>query len=305
MDDVASALTGLHEHLARALSANPAGIGSFDALAAQCSPRWEEPRFLNAFTAAARALGRGPLGADATSVAGPAGPVTLAGLSCDVAGRVLLLTRLAQEAPAQLTAACLAAYREGDTREKIAVVRALPLLPDAERFVEIALDAGRTNELDLFRSLACDNPFPARHYDELAWNKLYMKAAFVGLPLERMQGFAARENAELSRMALHYIEQQESAGRSFPLHLWLAIAAFPPPGAVAKLLGYASHAVPEQRLGAAHGLARAKQARVESFVRERLAIEPDAHVLAALQAALNALTQCGDHAPRASQGVVR
>jgi hypothetical protein len=288
MDDSASAVTRLHEHLAHALRATPAGLANFDTLAAQCSPQWEEQRFLNAFTAAARALGRGPLGADAANLSGPAGPVPLAGLSCDAAGRILLLARLAQEAPLQLTAACLGAYREGDTREKIAVVRALPVLPDGARFVEIGLDAGRTNELDLFRSLACDNPFPARHYDELAWNKLYMKAAFLGLPLERMHGFSARENAELSRMALHYIEQQESAGRSFPLHLWLAIAAFPPPGAVAKMLGYASHAVPEQRLGAAHGLARVKQARVASFVRERLAVEPDAHVLAALQAALDA-----------------
>lgn len=298
MDESASAVTRLYEHLAQALRDNPAGLANFDALAAQCSPQWEEQRFLNAFTAAARALGRGSLGADAASVTGPAGAVPLAGLSCDVAGRVLLLLRLAQEASAQLTAACLAAYREGDTREKIAVVRALPLLPDGARFTAIALDAGRTNELDLFRSLACDNPFPARHYDELAWNKLYMKAAFLSLPLERMQGFATRENAELSRMALQYIEQQESAGRSFPMHLWLAIAPYPPPGAVGKMLGYASHAVPEQRLGAAQGLARVKQARLESFVRERLAIEHDAQVLAALQAALDASS--GDHAPRAS-----
>lgn len=295
MDDPASAVTRLHEHLARALRDNQAGLANFDALVAQCSPQWEEQRFLNAFTAAARALGRGPLGSDADTVAGA---IPWAGLTCDVAGRMLLLLRLAQEAPAQLTAACLAAYREGDTREKIAVVRALPFLPDGARFTEIALDAGRTNEVDLFRSLACDNPFPARHYDELAWNKLYMKAAFLSLPLERMLGFETRENAELSRMALQYIEQQESAGRSFPLHMWLAVAGHPPPGAVGKLLGYASHAVPEQRLGAALGLARVKQARLESFLRERLAIEQDAQVLAALQAALEAST--GDHRSRTS-----
>jgi len=195
---------------------------------------------------------------------------------------------LAQAAPAQLVAAGLAAYREGDTREKIAVIRSLPLLPEGARFVELALDAGRTNELDLFRSLACDNLFPSQHYDELAWNKLYMKAAFLNLPLERMQGFAARENAELSRMALHYIEQQESAGRTFPGHLWQAIAAFPPPGAIAKMLGYASHAVAEQRFGAAQGLERARQPRTLSFLRERLGVEPDARVQAALQAALSA-----------------
>lgn len=288
MTEIASAATALHQHLAQALRSSPKALEAFEALCAQCAPQWEQQRFLTAFTAASRTLGRAPLGADSASLPGAAGPVSLAGLDCDAAGRIWLLLSLAQADPAQLVAASLAAYREGDTREKIAVVRSLPLLPEGARLLELALDAGRTNELDLFRSLACDNPFPAQHYDDLAWNKLYMKAAFLNLPLERMPGFGERENAELSRMALHYIEQQESAGRSFPGHLWQAIAAYPPPGAIAKLLGYASHAVPDVRLGAALGLGRARQARTVSFLRERLGVEPDARVQASLQAALSA-----------------
>jgi hypothetical protein len=104
----------------------------------------------------------------------------------------------------------------------------------------------------------------------------------------RRSAISERDNAELSRMAQHYIEQQESAGRTFPPQLLAAMAAFPPPSAIAKLLGYSTHAVPELRIGAAEALARAGQARTAPFVRERLEIERDARVKEALQRALDA-----------------
>ncbi|HTU64110.1 MAG TPA: EboA domain-containing protein, partial [Polyangiales bacterium] len=235
------------------------------------APDFELPAFLGAFTATARTLGRKPLGASADEVCltGTAGNLPLVGTTTDVAGRMLLLYALAQAAPQQLPAAVKAAYEEGDSHEKLAVMRALPLLPEAERFIEIALDIGRVNELDLFCSLAARNPYPSRYYNELAWNKLYMKAVFIDAPLSQMLGVEARNNAELSRMALEYVEQQESAGRRFPSEIWQVIAAHPPHGAVGKLLGYLSHAVPDLRLGAAAGLERVGQARTLSFLQER------------------------------------
>jgi hypothetical protein len=245
--------------------------------------------FLAVFAAISRKLGRTRLDADAIRLLGPHDPVPLAGFSADIAARALLLLSLARGADGLLEDAVWSAYRDGDTLEKLAVVRTLSLLPKQERFVELAFDAGRTNDARLFRAVACDNPFPARHYPELEWNKLFMKAAFVGAPLERIMGREQRENPELARMALEYIEEQESAGRSFPPGIWLAIAPFPGPGTVAKLLGYASHAVTEARLGAVHGLLRIRQARTDSFLRERLAIEPDAGVRAAISSALLAL----------------
>jgi hypothetical protein len=214
--------------------------------------------------------------------------VPLIDFTADVVARAMLLCCVADDAPDRLEAAVTAAYREGDTSEKLAVIRALSLLPQPARFIDLALDCGRHNELGLFRALACDNPFPARHYAEPAWNQLFMKATFMGLPLERMLGARERDNAELSRMAQHYIEQQESAGRTFPPQLLAAMAAYPPPSAIAKLLGYATHAVPELRIGAAEALARSAQARTAPFVRERLEIESDARVREALQRALDA-----------------
>lgn len=254
-------------------------------------PAFKPSAFLAAFTATTRTLGRKALAADEVSLTGASGDLPLAGTTTDCAGRMLLLYTLAQAVPQQLVAAVQAAYEEGDSQEKLAVMRALPLLPEAERFVEIALDVGRCNELDLFCALATHNPYPSRYYNELAWNKLYMKAAFLDVPLTQVIGVEQRNNAELSRMALEYVEQQESAGRRFPNEIWLVVAAHPAPGAIGKLLGYLSHAVPELRLGAATGLERAAQARTRSFLQERASVETDERVRAVLERTLHRLEQ--------------
>lgn len=264
-------------------------FGLFSEQLDRCRPHWNLTQFLGTFSATARILGRYPLGAETSAVSNGAGEVPLAGLTSDCAGRIWLLCTLASATPNELATVLEATYDEGDGLEKIAVIRSLSLLPFPERFVELARDAGRSNEVSLFGALACHNPYPARFYSELAWNQLYMKAVFLDLPLEQMQGVRERDNAELSRMALHYIEQQESAGRRFPADLFVAMAAFPPPGSVAKLLGYLTHAVPELRLGAAQGLARAREPRSLSFLSERLPLEADASVRAALSSAIAAL----------------
>jgi hypothetical protein len=241
----------------------------------------------SAFAQAARRLGRQPLQAAASeTLVGPLDPVPLAGFSAEVAGRAALLMGLGETRPEALNDAVETLYREGDTGEKIAVVRALPLLPDQARWVWLALDAGRTNETELFRAVACDNPFPARHYPELEFNKLVMKAAFVRAPVDRIAGLLRRANPELSRMAMEHIDEQESAGRSFAPELWPAIAAHPPPGAIGRMLGYASHSVTTHRLGAARGLAVAAQPRTRSFLAERLELERDEAVREALLEAL-------------------
>jgi hypothetical protein len=241
----------------------------------------------SAFAQTARRVGREPLELPVdVTLQGPLDPVPLSGLTADVAGRVALLMALGEGRPELLADAVDGLYRDGDTREKLAVVRALALLPEQSRFVEIALDAGRTNDTALFRAVACDNPFAARHYPELEFNKLVMKAAFVRAPVDRIVGLERRANPELARMGMEYIDEQESAGRGFVAEIWLAIARAAPPGAAGRMLGYASHSVAAQRLGAVRGLAILGQPRMRSFVVERLEVERDERVRQALLEAL-------------------
>jgi hypothetical protein len=247
-----------------------------------------------AFAQAARRLGREPLRSADPVLEGPLDPVPLSALSADGAGRIALLMALGEVRPAALAEAVESVYRDGDTREKIAIVRGLALLPDQGRFAWIALDAGRTNEADLFRAVACDNPFAARHYPELEFNKLVMKAAFVKAPVDRIIGLERRANPELARMGMEHVDEQESAGRGFVPEIWLAIAPHAPPGAVGRMLGYASHSVPGQRLGAVRGLSIAGQTRTRSFVVERLEVERDETVRQALLEALASIDKSGN-----------
>jgi hypothetical protein len=262
-------------------------------LALRESPSVE--RLMAGFGAASRRLGADPLSSAAdASVLGPLDAVPLAHWTVDTAGRTAMLLCATNGRPELLAEAVWSVYRHGDTLEKLAVVRALSLLPEQERFIDLSLDAGRTNDTRLFAAVACLNPFPARHYPELEFNKLYMKAAFVRAPLDQILGLEHRANRELSRMAYDYVSEQEAAARAFPPEIWVAVGFYPPAGAVAKLLGYASHASASMRLGAARGLLHVRQPRIESFVAERLELEADARVRQTLNDTLAALAAARD-----------
>lgn len=105
------------------------------------------------------------------------------------------------------------AFRRGDNGERVALLRALTLLPEAERFTELAIEACRTHVLDVFEAIACENGFPARHFPELHFNQLVIKALFLGLALERVLSWRERSNPELRRIAADYEAERRAAGR--------------------------------------------------------------------------------------------
>ncbi len=115
------------------------------------------------------------------------------------------------------------AYAKGDNGERIAVLRALALLPDPRRFVEIATEACRTHVQDVFEAIACDNPFPEHYFPDQSYNQLVIKALFTEVPLARVQGLRARRNAELYRMARDYEAERRAAAR--PVSTDLAFVA--------------------------------------------------------------------------------
>src|SRR6185295_1014355 len=128
----------------------PAGAGAF-----------EVDRFREAFESAPRRLGRHALELDAREHATlPALGVDwpLRGWQLADLGRVVALlvagSRLPETAFTVLTEEC---FRRGDTGERRAVLRALPFMPRGERFVALAVGAGRTTVQPLFEALACDN----------------------------------------------------------------------------------------------------------------------------------------------------
>ena len=186
---------------------------------------------MRAYTAAQRHAGRGPLTPseherECLSRSAP-------GVCCDDwavvdAVRAVLLVHAAETLPAEAFAAlALECYEQGDAGEQQSWLRALPLLPSGERFVDVAIDACRTNIVPVFAAIACDNPYPVRHFPLAQFNQVVLKAMFVGLALNRIVGLESRHNAELSRMALDYAAERRAAGRTVPADLELALAALP------------------------------------------------------------------------------
>lgn len=184
----------------------------------------ESRRFVAAFVAAARHAGRGPVTLDIderSSLRALGITWSLQPWQADELVRVALLltaaTRLSREALDDVVECC---YRGGDGRERQAVLRALPLLPHPERFLTLALDAGRSTTRPVFEALACDNPYAAVHFHEIHFNPMVMKALAADLSLDRIVGLGGRVTAELMRLARAYVAERRASGRTVPAEVW-------------------------------------------------------------------------------------
>lgn len=114
-------------------------------------------------------------------------------------------------------------FHTGDNEERIALLCTLAYLPEPKRYAATAVEACRTNVLDVFVSIACDNDYPASWFPDAAFNQMVMKALFSSVELARIRGLSARVNPELRRMARDYAAERRAAGRSIPSDIALAI----------------------------------------------------------------------------------
>lgn len=183
--------------------------------------------FFGFYAGAGRRL-RQPLAFDAAARA----ELAAAGLAppeawepADIARAALLLAACAALPAAEHVALATEAFRKGDNAERVALLRALPLLPAPERFTELAIEACRTHVPAVFAAIACDNPFPARFFAAPNFNQLVMKSLFMEQPLERVIDWRKRVGPELVRMARDYEAERIAAGRSVPADIALIKAA--------------------------------------------------------------------------------
>jgi hypothetical protein len=191
---------------------------------AEATSRADVDALAAAFTGAARHVGRDPLVLDAAdehalAAAGVAWPLAW---STDELARVALLGRAGERlADDEFIALVERAYRHGDNRERQALLRALPFLPAPARFCRLAIDACRTHVQPIFEAIACENPYPATHFADLAFNQMALKAAFLGVALARIVALASRRTDELRRMADDFAAERRAAGRPVPPDLSL------------------------------------------------------------------------------------
>ncbi|MBP2708434.1 EboA domain-containing protein [Microbispora sp. RL4-1S] len=149
------------------------------------------------FASAGRRAGRTPL-------------AEVPGWRTDEAARALLLAALPPEGRAERLATL---YAEGTADEKLAVLKALPLLQAGPESVPLLRDAIRTNDPRLV--LAALGPC-ARHLDQAAWRHAVLKCVFIGAPLDGVHGLHERADAELTTMLAGLAEERTAAGRTMP-----------------------------------------------------------------------------------------
>lgn len=146
----------------------------------------------------------------------------------DQAARVLLLRAYLDAAMPQYPSDAYhdviwQAYRIGDENEKAAYMKGLSLLDPQGTLLDIALHTGRTNNISLFSAIALQNPYPAQHYDDRAFEQLVLKALFLGLDISHIDGLQQRLHRELSDKCMDLVRERLAADRSPPLSIWLAI----------------------------------------------------------------------------------
>jgi hypothetical protein len=154
-----------------------------------------------------------PHEADAARAAGA--PWMAGGCTASELARVVLVRAVAAAAHDPLTAV-RKLFTSGDSDERAAVLRALPLLPEPASFASLATEGCRTNVKTVFEAIACENCFPARHLSEAAFCQMVLKAVFLGTPVARIEGLAGRVTDELRRMARGYASERLAAGRTVP-----------------------------------------------------------------------------------------
>jgi hypothetical protein len=104
----------------------------------------------------------------------------------------------------------------GEQGEQVSLLRTLCALPAPERFLPTAVEACRSNSVAVFQAIACENPYPAACFPELAWNQMVIKAIFLEVPVERIVRLVTRISADLVRMAEGLASERRAAGRSVP-----------------------------------------------------------------------------------------
>jgi hypothetical protein len=204
--------SALHHQLRSSLEAESSAWLD-KALASIAEQPFVPSRALNAFALAVRKLRSSALlAASSLPEALRALPDTGAGAM----GRMVLVAAAVDAAGDAAPALVAELYRQGDNEEKCAVLRALPLLDGPARFVDVAVNACRSSVQPVFEAVACDTGYAAQRFEDAAFAQMVLKALFVGVPLERVQGLRARTNPELSRMAHGYASERRAAGRTVP-----------------------------------------------------------------------------------------
>jgi hypothetical protein len=190
-------------HAALTAAVPQAAVTWLDAQLARVAAGDERTLYL-AMGMAGRRIGRAQLAADAAS---------WSRWSADQAARTLLVLSLPSTDPPRWLAVLDRCFHAGTVEELVALYQALPLLPHPALLTPRAAEGVRSSMTPVFAAVALDNPYPAAHLADEAFNQMVLKCFFCGLDSARIVGLETRRNADLGRMLAHYARERRLASR--------------------------------------------------------------------------------------------
>jgi hypothetical protein len=189
----------------------------------------DERRFSTALAMVRRRMGGGllPLPADALANAQRSLPRWRPDLwGIDEAVRVVLILATWKGDDASFAVRIERLCTIGELTEHVACLKGFAVFPAPGRLLVRARAAVRSSVQPIFEAIACQNPYPADHFDEASYNHMVVKCVFSGISINTIVGLDERRNEDLVRMMGDLVSERLAAGRMIPdtVHRWLADA---------------------------------------------------------------------------------
>ncbi len=117
-------------------------------------------------------------------------------------------------------------FLAAEMSELVALYSSLPLLAYPVDWKMRCAEGIRSNIAVVLEAIMYQNPYPAEHLDDRAWNQLVMKAFFTEKDVNQIYGLDERANAELALILSDYAHERWAAGRNVNPLLWRSTAKF-------------------------------------------------------------------------------
>jgi hypothetical protein len=243
----------LHKQLSQQLE--PAAVAWVENTLIQVATEPDDKSWISAFGQVARKVGKANLRIsliDQRSADSICPGWRIVYWSTDQAARaLLLLERLNRNSFDTAQGLLKTLLGSADVAEQIAIYQSLPLLRGAEHYCEIAREGVRSSITAVFNAIALRNPYPARYFDEPAWNQMVLKALFENSPLSWIEGLDQRANPTLARMLTDYAHERWAANRRVDPQLWRSVGPFVEADMVVDLTRLLAQSEPAQQEAAA------------------------------------------------------
>ncbi|MCW5517455.1 EboA domain-containing protein [Muriicola sp. Z0-33] len=140
--------------------------------------------------------------------------------------RIYLLVKVLEEDADYFLPKVARLIQLADTGELETFLKFLILLPHAEEYKNVAVEALRTNIATVFDAIALNNPYPTKYFNDQQWNQMYLKAAFMQRNLNEIMDVEKRANKDLTRIISDYAHERWAASRDIDPLFWRPVSNF-------------------------------------------------------------------------------